>query len=148
LALRIGFFLWRAPARLRRTSLPALLESLQHSRTARLGGPQGSRSQVARFRGRWLRQLGFRDRNTCYMRALTLFRFLDPQDGELSIHFGVEEGPASDRLRGHAWVSLDGRILEMPDPVAAGRVREVYVFPPPKRSEPRPATLKRASEVV
>lgn len=46
-------------------------------------------------------------------------------------HFGVEPGAdANDRIRGHAWVTLDGELLEAPEPVLAGRVRELYVYPP------------------
>jgi hypothetical protein len=36
---------------------------------------------------------------------------------------------ASDRLRGHAWVTLGGELLEAPAPVMAGRVSELYVYP-------------------
>lgn len=46
-------------------------------------------------------------------------------------HFGVEPGAdANDRIHGHAWVTLDGELLEAPEPVLAGRVRELYVYPP------------------
>ncbi len=67
----------------------------------------------------------------CYVRALTLYRFLDPGAALLRIHFGVEPGvDAADRLRGHAWISVGGDIFETPDPVRAGRVREIYGHPP------------------
>jgi hypothetical protein len=48
----------------------------------------------------------------------------------MRIHFGVEPGvSATDRLRGHAWVTVDGALLEAPEPVLAGRVRELYAYP-------------------
>ena len=66
----------------------------------------------------------------CYLRALTVFRFLDPGAAEMRIHFGVEPGAAgSARLRGHAWITVSGGIVEAPEEVLAGRVKEIYCYP-------------------
>jgi hypothetical protein len=65
-------------------------------------------------------------RDTCYVRALTLYRFLDPGEHRVRVHFGIEQPQSKDdRLRGHAWVSVDGRPFEAPEAVGARRIHEV-----------------------
>jgi hypothetical protein len=58
---------------------------------------------------------GLRSRDTCYVRALTLYRFLDPGTHDVQLRVGVEwhDRPGG-VLRGHAWVTLDGQVLEGP----------------------------------
>ena len=88
------------------------------------------RRRIARLRRLVLRVPGLRARNTCYMRALTMYRFLDAGDATVRFHVGVEErdDPAV-RLHGHAWVSVDGVVIEE-GPLAVGRpMREVDVDP-------------------
>lgn len=71
-----------------------------------------------------------RRRNTCYVRALTLYRFIHPGKGNLKIHFGVEPKiPPNDRLRGHAWVTIDGILVEAPTPVLEGRISTDLLLP-------------------
>ena len=65
-----------------------------------------------------------RRRNTCYVRAFTLYRFVDAGTRDVRIHFGVEPD-RSDRLRGHAWVTVDGEMLEGPPEVTTGSIVEV-----------------------
>lgn len=127
LALHMGWFLLTLPRRMARTPLPDLLARIERSPRPYACGLD----RVVRLRNPWLYRV-FPSRNTCYMRALCVYRFLTPDPGsELRIHFGVEPGTdPTDRLRGHAWVTLDAMLLEPPEPVVAGRVREIYVYPP------------------
>ncbi len=60
------------------------------------------------------------------MRAFTLYRFLDAGDRTVGIHFGVEPN-RPDRLYGHAWITVDGELLEDPPEVADGSIVEVNV---------------------
>ena len=85
--------------------------------------------RVSRIYRRWLRQPGLRAYNTCYVRSLLLFRFVNPQGRDLCLHFGVDEPTATDtRPHGHAWVSLDGVPWNAPASFAEGRLREIYRF--------------------
>lgn len=130
LSWQIGYFLLRVPRQLAAHPLPKLLERLRHAPRPAFSDAEASLARVARSRHRWLRRLGFRQSDTCYMRALTLYRFLDAPGRDLRIHYGVESPVCgSDSPRGHAWVSLDGRLLEPPLPVLEGRVRELFVYP-------------------
>lgn len=131
LALRIGLFLIVMPWRLERSPLDAVLCRIERSRKSRSGDLEGGIGRISRLRQAWLASPLLRERNTCYLRAITLYRFLDPHGRGMRIHFGVEPGVNSnDRLRGHAWVTLDGVLLEAPEPVLAGRVSEIYAYPP------------------
>jgi len=131
LLMRIGAFLCRVPADLDDATLPELLDGLRAGRRPPAPDLAAGVRRIARLRQPWLRLAPLHQRNTCYMRALTLYRFLDPGARTLRIHFGVEPGATvHDRLRGHAWVSVDDEILEPPEPVLAGRVREIYRHPP------------------
>jgi hypothetical protein len=122
--LAVGHFIVRAPARLARSELPAFL-----GRVAAQPRDGSDFARVARLTRRWLRLFPLRSRDTCYMRSLIFFRFVDARDGELCLHFGVDE-PRIDgeRLHGHAWVSLDGKALNAPRTLAQGRLREIYRF--------------------
>jgi hypothetical protein len=67
-----------------------------------------------------------RARDTCYLRAFTLYRFLEAGEAPVGIHFGIERPrQGGDRLRGHAWVTVDGQLLEGPEAVAAGAITEI-----------------------
>jgi len=122
--LAVGHFILRAPARLARSELPVFLKRVAAQ------PPDGTDfARVARLSRRWLRLPFFRSRDTCYLRSLVLFRFVDARGGDLCLHFGVDEpGIAGERLHGHAWVSLDGRALNPPATLAEGRLREIYRF--------------------
>lgn len=66
--------------------------------------------------------------NTCYVRALTLYRYLDAPDDRVAVHFGIElQKPGDERLHGHAWVTVDGKILEGPPAALEGRIREIRI---------------------
>jgi hypothetical protein len=122
--LAMGHFILRAPARLARSELPVFLQRVAAH------PPDGTDvARVTRLSRRWLRLPLLRSRDTCYLRSLLLFRFVDARDGDLCLHFGVDETCLSGgRRHGHAWVSLDGRALNPPPTLAEGRLREVYRF--------------------
>jgi hypothetical protein len=122
--LAVGHFLLRAPARLARTELPTFL-----ARLAAQPRDGADFNRIARLSRRWLRLSPLRSRDTCYLRSLVLFRFVDPRGGDMCVHFGVDEPRAGGgRLHGHAWVSLDGRPLNAPATLAEGRLKEIYRF--------------------
>jgi hypothetical protein len=122
--LAVGHFILRAPARLARIELPAFL-----ARIAAQPRAGSDFARVARLSRRWLRLLPLRSRDTCYLRSLVLFRFVDPRGGDLCVHFGVDEPHAEgERLHGHAWISLNGQALNSPATVTEGRLREIYRF--------------------
>jgi hypothetical protein len=130
LFLRIGWFIARAPVDMEKLDLPAFIESLGTGGRPSAADPWSGRWLIVRLRTIWLRLPYFRARNTCYVRALVLYRFLDPGPHHVGVHVGVEPPRAQgDRLRGHAWVTVDGEVLEGPPEVIAGRVREVRLHP-------------------
>jgi hypothetical protein len=128
LAARIGLFIARMPRRLARRPLDQLLNEVDLERRSANGRTESAGvDRISILRQAWLASPLFRNRNTCYLRAFVLYRFLDVGSGKLAIHFGVEPGMnESDRLHGHAWVSLAGDVLEAPEPVLAGRVTELF----------------------
>lgn len=125
LAINIGAFIIRAPRLIARTDLRSLLERLRaNERLIRV--PRSSRERVAFVRSWWLSKPFFRKYDTCYVRAMTLYRFLDAPDNDIAMHFGIEKRTNSgERLRSHAWVTLRGSLLEGPRIVLEGRVREI-----------------------
>jgi hypothetical protein len=127
LAGRMGFFLLLIARRLDKMPLSELLKEMDENKGMTVRGVE----RIARLRQAWLASPFLSARNTCYVRAMTLYRFLDSGSKVKRIHFGVEPGvSATDRLHGHAWVTLDSELLEAPEPVLAGRVRELYAYPP------------------
>jgi len=122
--LAVGHFILRAPARLARTDLQVFLAHVAAQPRA-----AADFVRVARISRRWLRQPGLRTRNTCYLRSLVLFRFVNPQNGDLCLHFGVDEPRTpAERPHGHSWISLDGVTWNAPGSLAEGRLREIYRF--------------------
>lgn len=135
LAARIGLFLVTVPRRMQQRSLSDLLAGLDAAHSQSPSDPQNQVERISRLRQAWLASPLMSARNTCYVRALTLYTFLDPGADEKRIHFGVESGmDEGDRIHGHAWVTLGGKLLEPPEPVLAGRVRELYSYPPQSQS--------------
>jgi hypothetical protein len=120
----VGHFIVRAPARLARTPLPVFL-----ARLAVQPRDGADFLRVAKLSRRWLRLYPLRSYDTCYLRSLVLFRFIDSQGGDLCVHFAVDELAADGgRLHGHAWVSLNGQPLNGPASLAEGKCREIYRF--------------------
>lgn len=125
-AAQIGYFMWRAPAVLRSSHLSEFLRILRRLPRPHASDPDKSRERILRLRSLCLRLPLFRSRDNCYVRALTLYRFLDAGGRQVRIHFGVEQKhDRSERLRGHAWVSVDGAFFETPPEVRNSRVREI-----------------------
>lgn len=119
--LQIALFIRRLPKALAKSDLRAFLRKLDRERTCRI-----PLERVLRVRGAVLRML--RRSDTCYARAFTLYRFLDVAPERIDLRLGIEPPRlASDRIRGHAWVLLDGEILEGPDPEALARSRDLVV---------------------
>lgn len=130
LALRIGFFIWRIPNQLEQSSLPALLDLLQAAGRPAAPDLAASRERVHRLSRLWFRLPFLRDRNTCYLRSLIYFRFLDSRGKPLRIHFVVEpERTRAGRLRGHAWVSVGQEVIEPPPGDVVMTAKRIYTFP-------------------
>jgi hypothetical protein len=122
LTLHMAMFIAAAPRLLAKGDLRDVLSRMRRTgRTMRTGY-----ERIRLMRGICLRFGPLAKSNTCYVRALTLYRYLDAPDDVTSIHFGIErQEPEHARLHGHAWVSVDGEILEGPPAVLEGRIREI-----------------------
>ena len=131
LTLRIGLFIWRLPHQLRRHPLPRLLDAVRAGSRPDASDIATGIERIIRLRTPWLVQHRFGSHNTCYVRALSLYRFLDAGDHDFRIHFVVEPARSpDDRIRGHAWVTVDNQILEEPGRLRAeGLTHEVYSHP-------------------
>jgi Transglutaminase-like superfamily len=124
--MQIGWFMWRAPSILRRRHLRAFLEHLRTLPRPPAANARTSFERILRLRRLWLVFPFMRSRDNCYVRALTLYRFMDTGKDPLQIHLGIEErDDPRERLRGHAWVTVDGHIFERPPEVDNARIREV-----------------------
>jgi hypothetical protein len=113
--LRIGWFVLRLPTDVEKSHLDDFLAMLERAPRPAAPDPRAGAQRVARLRHPWQRIPGLRSRDTCYVRALTLYRFLDPGTHAVELRVGVEwHDRAAGVLRGHAWVTLDGAVLEGP----------------------------------
>lgn len=125
LSLAIGWFLVRAPDDLARRHLVDFLERVRSRKRPVLEQLGSGIDRIIRLRNAWLGLPFLRGRDSCYMRSLTLYRFLDIEEDRIELHLGVDrpEGPAG-RLHGHTWVTVDGAVVEEPSD-AAERTREL-----------------------
>lgn len=124
LALHIGLFIVGAPRKLAKSSLPQFVQRLR--RRGVLRAPRAPWERIVWFRTWWLSLAPLRKMDTCYVRAMTLYRFLDAPDRDLRLHIGIEKRECTrERLRGHAWVSLADKTIEGPPAVLEGRIREI-----------------------
>jgi len=137
LTLRIGLFIWRLPHQLSRHPLPNLLDAIRAGSRPAAPDVATGVERIIRLRTPWLRNYRFGTHNTCYIRALSLYRFLDAGDRDIRIDFVAEPARTpDDRLRGHAWVTVDDKILEEPERLRAeGLTHEVYSHPPRTRDQ-------------
>jgi len=127
LILRIGLFILTLPKAMEKSDLPDFLEHLRQAPRPKADNLAASVERIVRLRQPWFRLPILSARNTCYSRAITLYRFVHIPEGKLKIHFGVE--PArnpDDNAHGHAWVTANDKMLEPLNPVVAGRVKELY----------------------
>lgn len=115
LLIRVGWFISRLPADVERSHLTELLARYAREPRPDAADPQTAAERVIRLRTPWLRLPGLRSRDTCYVRALTLYRFVDAGGADLRFKVGAEwfDKPGG-VLRGHAWVTVDDEILEAP----------------------------------
>ena len=128
LLIEIAVFIARLPASVRRSNVATFFARLQSAPRPKSRTLEQSYTRIARLRNACLALPRLWRRDTCYIRAFTLVRFLDPGTHAVRVHFGVEQPQAvGDRLRGHAWVSVDGRAFDAPDAVYERRVREVPI---------------------
>ena len=129
-ALQLGWFLWRAPSGMQASHLAELLDQMARLPRPAAPSPHAGLERILRLSGPWLRLPWLRARNTCYLRALLLYRFLDPGDQPMQIVYAVEPDPTPGaRLRGHAWVSVGGQPLGLEDATIPARSRPLYVHP-------------------
>ncbi len=130
LALHICWFMWRAPSLLRESNLRTFLAGLRGLSRPAATDALASRERILRLRALCLRVPLLRSRDNCYIRAFTLYRFLETGDHPVTIHFGIEEDPdPRKRLRGHAWVSVDGHFFEGPPEAQSARIKLVPLEP-------------------
>lgn len=114
-ALQIGWFLFRAPNDLSRSNVEDFLTGLRSRQRPGAKGLGSGMERITRLRDAWLALPPLRGRSSCYIRALTLYRFLDVTDSRMKFHMGVERRISpGERLHGHAWVTVDDRIVEEP----------------------------------
>jgi hypothetical protein len=113
--VRIGWFVLRLPTNVENSHLDDFLAKQELAPRPPATDPHAATERIARLRHPWLRVPGLRSRDTCYVRALALYRFLDPGAHDVQLRVGVEwhDHPGG-VLRGHAWVTLDGQVLEGP----------------------------------
>jgi hypothetical protein len=112
---RIGWFIIRLPADLERSHLTEFLGRMRSDPRPAAQWAQPSVERVIRLRTPWLRLPWLRSRDTCYVRSLTLYRFLAAPGHDVQLRLAAEwfDQPGG-VLRGHAWVTLDGVTLEAP----------------------------------
>jgi len=130
LAIQIACFMWRVPGMLRRKDLRSFLTHLRDSRRPPACTVERSQERIVRLRALCLRLPFLRSRDNCYVRALTVYRFLETGGQPVQIHFGIEEqSDPRERLRGHAWISVAGEFFDAPAEVFKARIREVPLTP-------------------
>jgi hypothetical protein len=128
LLMQIAVFIARLPDSVRRSNVGVFFARLESAPRPRSATIEESYTRIARLRSACLSLPRLWRRDTCYIRAFTLLRFLDPGTHRLRVHFGVEQPLVDgDRLRGHAWVSVNERPFEAPEAVYHGRVRELPI---------------------
>jgi hypothetical protein len=112
---RIGWFVISAPADLERSHLAEFLSRLRRGSRPLAKDPASAVERIVRLRSPWLHLPRLRARDTCYVRALTMYRFVDVPGHEVKFKVGAEwfDKPGG-VLRGHAWVTIDGDTVEEP----------------------------------
>lgn len=134
---RVGWFIVRLPADVKQKHLTNFLSDLAIAPRPRATDPAIAADRVVRLRTPWLRAPLLRRRDTCYVRALTLYRFLDAGGQDVQFKVGAEwfDRPGG-TLRGHAWVTLGDGLLEAPLDAAEHR-RLLPIDLGPRRHEGR-----------
>jgi hypothetical protein len=131
LFVQICTFIARLPELVRRTDVPTFFDRIAMAPRPKARSLEAGYRRVARLRDVALTMPRLWRRDTCYLRAVTLYRFLDSGGHRVRVHFGVEQPPSpQERLRGHAWISVDEAVLEAPDAVRLRRIHEVPLHAP------------------
>jgi hypothetical protein len=128
LALRIGWFVCRLPDDLARLDVSSFLQQLRRTGTGRGRTLPDVRADAQRIRRIVMAVLSlprFWRWNTCYVRALVIYRFLHAGDNDVLLHIGIEQRGPQRELHGHAWLTLGNELLEAPDDVMLSTLREV-----------------------
>jgi hypothetical protein len=126
LFVQICAFIVRVPSAVRRTDVTTFVRQIGDARRPKAQSLDAGYRRIARLRDAAFTMPRLWRRNTCYLRAVTLARFLDGGHHRIRVHFGVEQPPTpQERLRGHAWVSVDGALFEAPEEVLLRRIHEV-----------------------
>jgi len=112
---RIGWFVLRAPSDLERSHLTDFLGRMRQGPRPGASTHRGSVERIVRLRTPWLHLPWLRARDTCYVRALTVYRFVDAPGHDVQLKVGAEwfDRPGG-VLRGHAWVTIDDQTVEAP----------------------------------
>lgn len=109
LFLQILAMLVFLPAKIRRQSLPELLEGIDPG----VAGKRGSQAKLDKtvgFIDSLLKYRVFLKYGTCLLRTLVLFRFLRLQGWPVEISFGVKKtGEDQTHITGHSWLVFDGK---------------------------------------
>lgn len=108
LFLQILTMLLLLPRRIRKSSLPDMLASIDPGITPRRRD-RALLDKTVGFTDSLLRYRVFQRYGKCLLRSLVLFRVLRRQGWPVEIHFGVRktEERAND-ITGHSWLMLDG----------------------------------------
>jgi hypothetical protein len=128
LAVRIAWFVRRLPDALAQRDLAAFLRGLRNmsaSRRTSHGDVHADARHIRRIAMAVLSLPRFWRMNTCYVRALIIYRFLPAADHDVLLHIGIEQRGERRELHGHAWLTLDDELLEAPDDVLLSSLREV-----------------------
>lgn len=126
LLLEIGIFIALLPRSIGRSDIPMFLCEMDRARRPRALTIERAYERIARLRNACFVMPRLWRHDTCYVRALTLYRFLDAGEHCMQVHVGVEQAQLhTDRLHGHAWVSIDGQFFEVPAAVHERRIREI-----------------------
>ena len=130
LALRIAAFVRHLPAELASRDVRSFLAELRgrrHARTRADLDPYAQAARIRRIASAVLSLPRFWQQDTCYVRALVIYRFLDARGHELTLHLGIEQRGPERALHGHAWLTLDNALLEAPPGVLLSNLRKVAV---------------------
>jgi len=128
LAVRIAWFVRRLPDALAQRDVAAFLHGLRKmsaSRRKAQGDVHADARRIRRIAMAVLSLPRFWRMNTCYVRALIIYRFLPAAEHDVLLHIGIEQRGEQRELHGHAWLTLDDELLEAPDNVLLSSLREV-----------------------
>jgi hypothetical protein len=131
LAARIGWFVRHMPADLARRDLTTFLRQLRGSSGNQPRDYDEVRAHAAHIRRIAMAVLslpGFWRWNTCYVRALVIYRFLPAGENNVLLHIGIEQRGPQRELHGHAWLTLGDELVEAPDDVMLGSLREIPLY--------------------